>query len=192
MKKIVVIFTLIVVLLAPVFADGLSDIHQTRLKTRVGSVSPAFQLEFTSGMSDQELVHSIIDAEDNTPFEVADIASVDLDLLFKVKLSNNAKCNTMYSIVFSAGSFDVTRFEVPGTLDPSGTPVIAAAPSISALLGVKAGVISGQTLQIRFTGAECVPGDLATYSVQYTHDPRIDPNLEGYYADILLEISSDF
>lgn len=207
MKKAILVALVLVVSVACVFSSISMERHSVRLKTIIDVSTPAFQFEFTSGMLDPyNVVVANADAEqynsnknyneygsEATAIRVADISREDLDLLFTVKLANRAKCNEIYTLQFSAGSFAVTRDGQPGTLDPDDSPVVEASSDISSRLGVAATDVSETGLKLRFNGTDCTAGSLATYRVHYTADGTIDENKEHeyYYADISLIITSD-
>ena len=177
-----------------------------RIKSKVGVVDPAFQFEFTSGMlntttelitnSSAEIFKNTTYAEfgtDETAVEVADISRNNIRLLFTAMLANKAKSTDSYTLRFNAGSFQVTRASVPGTLNPSTTE-IALAEDLASRGGINASVANADnTVRLTFNGNECTEGNLATFAVGYNADRTIDPMREGYYyTDISLEISSDF
>lgn len=206
MRKIIIFSLIMIVLTGAVFADNNAiELHSVKLKTVVRSYVPAFQLEFTSGMKNpSDSVVTNLNKEEfgsgdyneyasnDTAIEVYDISKRSLDFVFTAKLANSAKCSNSYTLKFSAGSFDVFRNEVSGTLDPE-TPIIRAASDLSARLGVSAEPpVAGESIKMRFTGAQCSPGALAIFEVKYSSDSSIDPTKGGaYYADISLEVSSD-
>ncbi len=205
MKKAVIITLILIAALGCAFS-ATTDTHSIRLKTRVGYVDPAFQFEFTSGMlnttsdlitnSSAEIFKNTDYREfgtDETATEVADISRNNIRLLFTAKLANKAKSTDSYTLRFNAGGFQVTRSDVPGTLNPSITEV-ALAEDIASRGGINAAVANGDnTIRLTFNGTECTEGNLATFNVGYNADKTIDPMREGYYyTDISLEISSDF
>ena len=183
-----------------------AETHTIRIKSKVGVVDPAFQFEFTSGMlntttelitnSSAEIFKNTTYAEfgtDETAVEVADISRNNIRLLFTAMLANKAKSTDSYTLRFNAGSFQVTRASVPGTLNPSTTE-IALAEDLASRGGINASVANADnTVRLTFNGNECTEGNLATFAVGYNADRTIDPMREGYYyTDISLEISSDF
>jgi hypothetical protein len=205
MKKAVIITLILIAALGCAFS-ATKDTHSIRLKTLVGYVDPAFQFEFTSGMlnttsdlitnASAEIFRNTDYREfgtDETATEVADISRNNIRLLFTAKLANKAKSTDSYTLRFNAGGFQVTRSDVPGTLNPSITEV-ALAEDIASRGGINAAVANGDnTIRLTFNGTECTEGNLATFNVGYNADKTIDPMREGYYyTDISLEISSDF
>ncbi|MCQ2411553.1 MAG: hypothetical protein MJ057_01220 [Sphaerochaetaceae bacterium] len=206
MKKLSIVLFIFIAALPSVFAATLSETHEIRLKTRIGSETPVFQFEFTSGMrfpnSDTNIItnkgENAFDANvsyneygtQETAIEVEDISRKDLDLLFTVYLANEAKSNNTYTLRLNAGGFAVTRFDVPGTVEPMDV-LVSPASDIDARVGVRVGsVVDGSSIDMCFNGAACRIGKLATFEVLYQRDGTIDPSLSGYFANITLEISS--
>ena len=205
MKKAIIITLILIAALGCAFS-ATTDTHSIRLKTLVGYVDPAFQFEFTSGMlnttadlitnASAEIFRNTDYREfgtDETATEVADISRNNVRLLFTAKLANKAKSTDSYTLKFNAGGFQVTRSDVPGTLNPSTTEV-ALAEDIASRGGIDTAVSNGDnSVRLTFNGTECTEGDLATFAVSYNADKTIDSLREGYYyTDISLEISSDF
>lgn len=205
MKKAIIITLILIAALGCAFS-ATTDTHSIRLKTLVGYVDPAFQFEFTSGMlnttadlitnASAEIFRNTDYREfgtDETATEVADISRNNVRLLFTAKLANKAKSTDSYTLKFNAGGFQVTRSDVPGTLNPSTTEV-ALAEDIASRGGIDTAVSNGDnSVRLTFNGTECTAGNLATFAVGYNADKTIDPMREGYYyTDISLEISSDF
>lgn len=199
MKKAILFALILVVSVASAFSSISMERHSLQMHTMVGMKTPAFQFEFTSGMATGIAVAKDVDSgvdeygTEDTAINVADISQKNLDLLFTVKLANKAKCNEIYSLRFQAGSFAVTRNGEPGILAPDADPVVAASSDIDLRLGVTATDVVEDGLKLRFNGANCTEGNLATYHVCYTADGTIDENEENefYYADISLIITSD-
>lgn len=199
MKKAILFALILLVSVACVFSSISVERHSVLLKTTIDISTPVFQFEFTSGMATGIAVAADVDSgvdqygTEDTAVSVADISKKDLDLLFTVKLANKAKCNESYSLSFRAGSFAVTRDGQPGILAPDADPVVAASSDIDLRLGVTATDVTEDGLKLRFNGANCTEGNLATYHVCYTADGTIDENEENefYYADISLIITSD-
>ena len=205
MKKAIIITLILIAAMSCAFSAS-TETHTIRLKTRVGVLDPAFQFEFTSGMlntTTELITNSSAEIFKNTSYtefgtnetatEVADISRNNIRLLFTAKLANKAKSNDSYTLKFIAGSFDVTRSEVPGTLNPSSTEV-ALAEDIASRGGIDTAVSNADnSICLTFNGTECTEGNLATFAVSYQADKTIDPMRDGYYyTDISLEISSDF
>lgn len=207
MKKVAIVLFVLVAACSSIFSATLNERHDIRLKTNVSATTPAFQFEFTSGMRFPKTDTNIItnkagnayDANvsydeygtQETAIEVEDISRRDLDLLFTVYLANEAKSNNTYTLRLNASGFAVTRFDVPGTVDPQKVLVVPAA-DISARKGVDVGtVVEGSSIDMCFNGTECQAGKLATFEVFYQKDGTIDPSLSGYYANFTLEISSN-
>ncbi len=196
MKKLLTILAILMVLIGSVYA--VSELNTIRMKSIVPFKIPTFQLEFTSGMVTGISVSTDVDSDVNeygtedTAIRVADISQKNLDLLFTVKLANEAKCNEVYSLQFTAGPFAVKRGGQPGELAPQNT-TIAAAADISDRVGVTATDNTDKSLKLRFNGVSCTTGSLATFRVQFSADSSIDDNAEGeyYYADICLEITAE-
>lgn len=202
MKKLIVILT-IIMCASFVFGASLGDIHNVKLKTNVGSISPEFEFVFNSGMKideeaeEKEIVakydengfHSSYNTEE-TALEVADISKDDLKLIFTARLSNEAKSTKIYTLRLIASGFAVTRNEAPGTLEPSSTIVVPSS-TLANRAGVSAGIIKEDSIQMVFTGDVCNPGDLATFTVNYQADSELDPSDDGfYYANIAFEVRS--
>ena len=208
MKKAVIITMLLLISAACAFCLDVGERHQINLKTNVKLTTPAFQLEFTSGMANPgNAVITNADGDEfradgnhnefgteKTAIDVADISQETLDLLFTVKLANTAKCTENFTLLFSAGAFAVTRNLEPGTLEPDKDLALAVAKDIDARKGVVANVDgTNNCIRLHFNGANCTTGDLATFRVRYSADPTIDDNDIGeyYYADIRLDIISE-
>ena len=205
MKKAIIITLILIAAVSCAFSST-TETHKITIRSRVGVIDPAFQFEFTSGMlntTTELITNSSAEIFKNTAYtefgtnetatEVADISRNNLLLQFTAKLANKAKSVDSYTLRFIAGSFDVTRASVPGTLNPSSTE-ISLADDIASRAGISAQVSDADnSIQLTFNGSECTEGDLATFAVGYTADKTIDPMREGYYyTDISLEISSDF
>ena len=205
MRKAIIITLILIAAMSCAFSVT-TETHTIRIKSKVGVIDPAFQFEFTSGMlnTTAELItNSSAEIFKNTSYtefgtnetatEVADISRNNLLLQFTAKLANKAKSTDSYTLRFNAGGFNVTRADVPGTLNPSSTE-LALAEDLADRGGVSAVVSNGDnSIQLTFNGTECTEGDLATFAVGYQADKTIDPMREGYYyTDISLEISSDF
>lgn len=196
MKKLLTILTILMVLISSVYA--VSELNTIRMKSIVPIETPKFKLEFTSGMATGIRVVTDVDSDideygtEDKAIDVANIAKEDLDLVFTVKLANEAKCNEVYSLQFTAGPFAVRRGGQLGELAPQNT-AIAAAADISARIGVTATDNTDNGLKLRFNGVSCTTGSLATFHVQFSADSSIDDNVEGeyYYADICLEITAE-
>jgi hypothetical protein len=206
MRKAIIIITLILIAAMSCAFSAITETQVLRIKSKAGSLDPAFQFEFTSGMlntttelitnSSAEIFKNSSYSEfgtDETSIEVADISRNNLRLLFTAKLANKAKSTESYTLKFNAGAFDVTRAAVPGTLNPSTTEV-AVAEDIASRGGINAEVSNAEnSIRFTFNGSECTEGNLATFAVGYNADRTIDPLRDGYYyTDISLEISSDF
>ena len=205
MKKAIIITLILIAAMSCAFSSS-AETHTIRIKSGVGVLDPAFQFEFTSGMLNTtsdlitnpsaEIFRNTDYREfgtDETAIEVADISRNNIRLLFTAKLANKAKSTDSYTLRFNAGGFQVTRSDVPGTLNPSITEV-ALAEDIASRGGIDTAVSNGDnSIRLTFNGAECTEGNLATFNVGYNADKTIDPMREGYYyTDISLEISSDF
>ena len=207
MKKAIIITIILIASLSCAFSSS-DETHTIRLKSQVGYVAPAFQMEFTSGWLNEPTVALITnsDAEvlsntnytefgtNDTATEVADISRYNLSLLFTAKLANNAKSTDTFTLKFTAGGFDVTRGGEEGKLNPS-SELVTVSNNLESISGISRGLLDNADNSIRFTfnGTECEAGDLATFRVGYTADKTIDPMRDGYYyTDISLEISSDF
>jgi len=209
MKKAIIISLILIASLSCAFSSS-DETHKLTIKSQVGYVAPAFQMEFTSGWLNEPTVALITnsDAEifsntnytefgtNDTATEVADISRYNLSLLFTAKLANNAKSNDAFTLKFTAGGFDVTRNGAEGKLNPS-SELVTMSNSLASLAGIDPdrSVLDNteNSVQFKFNGTECNEGDLATFRVGYTADKTIDPMRDGYYyTDISLEISSDF
>lgn len=207
MKKAIIIPLILIASLSCAFSSS-NETHTIRLKSQVGYVAPAFQMEFTSGWLNEPTVQLITNADaevfsntnytefgtNETATEVADISRYNLSLLFTAKLANNAKSTDSFTLKFTAGGFDVTRGGEEGKLNPS-SELVTVSDGLDSLAGISRGLLDNADNSIRFTfnGTECNEGDLATFQVGYTADKTIDPMKNGYYyTDISLEISSDF
>ncbi len=207
MKKAIIISLILIAALSCAFGTS-GETHRIEIKSHVGYVAPAFQMEFTSGWLNEPTVELITnsDAEifsntnytefgtNDTAIEVADISRYNLSLLFTAKLANNAKSNDAFTLKFTAGGFDVTRNGEDGKLNPS-SELLTVSDRIDSLAGLSARVVNEteNSIQFTFNGDLCEEGDLASFQVGYTADKTIDPMKDGYYyTDIALEISSDF
>lgn len=207
MKKAIIISLILIASLSCAFSSS-SETHKLTVKSQVGYVAPAFQMEFTSGWLNEPTVQLITNADaevfsntnytefgtNDSAIEVADISRYNLSLLFTAKLANNAKSNDTFTLKFTAGGFDVTRNGQEGKLNPS-SELLTVSERLDSLAGITVGVVSDtdNSVQFNFNGTQCEEGDLATFQVGYTADKTIDPMKDGYYyTDISLEISSDF
>ena len=207
MKKFTAIVTVLFLLSFAAFAGASgTETHKVTITTDVGTVIPAFQFMFSGGMLDSTgavstnpgaEIYSKGDfselASDEAAVEVADISVTSLDLLFTARLANTAKCNNSYTLRFYAGGFDVYRNGVRGTLDPSSAPKVTISPDVASLQGLTVTTLSADSIRVTFNGSDCNTGDIATFNVKYSPDASLDPTEGGfYYADISLEISSDY
>ena len=134
--------------------------------------------------------------EQRADVNVGDLSKYDVTVGFTVYVANKAKTLTDYRLTFTAGSFAVERNGVSQdqTLDPKAAPAITG-------LGVKNGTDGKQSIKttdessyvlVDFNGNECVADTaIAVYTVQYDHDPSIDPKAAGYFADITLGIATN-
>ena len=219
MKKILTVLTILVILVSAVFADpepavSATETHTIKLKTNVGGVIPAFNLEFTSGTAVDGQASSTNGGENPVQFsinnpeftgadiEVLDISRYDISAVFTAKLANEAKQVEDYRISFSAGPFNVKKDTADATVLPESVAV-AASGSIAALKGVSAGTpaavivdettgTKSQSIGFHFNGTTCVTGDLATFSVSYAKDPEVDPTAARsyYYANITMTVEA--
>jgi len=196
MKKLS--FVLVIFALLTVVAAHATDIgpQTIRVVTVVGEVQPAFRFELTSGMLENQDQVSLdlnmvtgIDPEKMQIVFVPDINRNELDLTFTARLSNEARCYGSYTLRLTAGDFVVTRTDGIGNISPSGIEA-AVAKDVASRHGVDAQLAEGNEVNVSFTGVSCVPGDLATFNVRYPQTPDILPDI--YYADISLEVSSNF
>lgn len=195
MKKLS--FVLVIFALLTVVAAHASDNGQTiRLMTVVGEVQPTFRFELTSGMleNQDEVVLDLnqvtgVDTERMQVVFVPDINRNDLDLTFTAKLSNEARCFGSFTLKLTAGDFIVTKTDGIGNISPSSIEAAVAA-DVASRHGVDAQLSDGNEISISFTGVGCTPGDLATFNVRYPQASDILPDI--YYADISLEVSSNF
>ena len=195
MKKLS--FVLVIFALLSVVAANASDNGQTiRIVTVVGEVQPAFRFELTSGMLENQDQVSLdlkkvtgVDPDQMQVVFVPDINMNDLDLTFTAKLSNMARCFGSYTLKLTAGDFIVTKTDGIENISPTGIEA-AVAKDVASRHGVDAQLAEGNEVNVSFTGVGCVPGDLATFNVRYPQTPDILPDV--YYADISLEVSSNF
>ena len=195
MKKLTFIIILTLLAIAAIFATD-KEVHTIRIASVVEEVLPTFQFELTSGMlEDQdatvlELNQGSEDSENRRVIYVPDINKNDLDLTFTAKLSNEARCQSSFTLKLTAGDFIVTKLSGVENLSPSGVEA-AVANDVASRHGVDAQLTGdGNEVNISFSGASCTPGDLATFTVRYPSDPDILPDI--YYTDISLEVSSNF
>ena len=196
MRRVLVVLLLAFIILPCAFADSMNEAHRITLVTRVVTVTPMFQFEFTSGMEDPDNVTAVtagergVDAEATRPpvVFVSDIKVNDLNLTFTAKLANEAKCFGSYTLTFIAGNFDVVRDGVSGVLSPASIEVNVA-DDFNSRMGVDSDGIQANSLQLSFNGNRCTTGNLATFEVKYEADSELDP--ATYYADISLEVSSN-
>ena len=195
MKKLTFIIILTLLAIAAIFATD-KEVHTIRIASVVEEVLPTFQFELTSGMlEDQdatvlELNQGSEDSENRRVIYVPDINKNDLDLTFTAKLSNEARCQSSFTLKLTAGDFIVTKLSGVENLSPSGVEA-AVATDVASRHGVDAQLSGdGNEVNISFSGASCIPGDLATFTVRYPSDPDILPDI--YYTDISLEVSSNF
>jgi hypothetical protein len=195
MKKLS--FVLVIFALLSVVAANASDNGQTiRIVTVVGEVQPAFRFELTSGMLENQDQVSLdlkkvtgVDPDQMQVVFVPDINMNDLDLTFTAKLSNMARCFGSYTLKLTAGDFIVTKTDGIENISPTGIEA-AIATDVASRHGVDAQLAEGNEINVSFTGVNCVPGDLAVFNVRYPQVPDALPDI--YYADISLEVSSNF
>ena len=195
MKKLTFIIILTSLAIAAIFAADY-ETHIIRIASIVEEVLPTFQFELTSGMLEEqdatvlELNQGSEDSENRRVIYVPDINKNDLDLTFTAKLSNEARCQSSFTLKLTAGDFVVTKLSGVENLSPSGVEA-AVANDVASRHGVDAQLTGdGNEVSISFSGASCTPGDLATFTVRYPSDPDILPDI--YYTDISLEVSSNF
>ena len=195
MKKLS--FVLVIFALLSVVAANASDNGQTiRIVTVVGEVQPAFRFELTSGMLENQDQVSLdlnqvtgVDPEKMQVVFVPDINRNDLDLMFTASLANEARCYGSYTLRLTAGDFIVTKTDGIENISPTGIEA-AIATDVASRHGVDAQLAEGNEINVSFTGVNCVPGDLAVFNVRYPQVPDALPDI--YYADISLEVSSNF
>lgn len=195
MKKLTFIIIMTSLAIAAIFAADY-ETHTIRIASIVEEVLPTFQFELSSGMlEDQdatvlELNQGSENSENRRVIYVPDINKNDLDLTFTAKLSNEARCQGSYTLKLTAGDFIVSKLSGVENLSPSGIAA-AIANDVASRHGVDAQLSGdGNEINISFSGASCIPGDLATFTVRYPSDPDILPDI--YYTDISLEVSSNF
>ena len=195
MKKLTFIIILTSLAIAAIFATD-KEVHTIRIASVVEEVPPTFQFELTSGMlEDQDaMVFDLNQGSENPENRpvvyVPDINRNELDLTFTAKLSNEARCQSSFTLKLTAGDFIVTKLSGVENLSPSGIEA-AVANDVASRHGVDAQLSGdGNEVNISFSGASCIPGDLATFTVRYPSDPDILPDI--YYTDISLEVSSNF
>lgn len=195
MKKLTFIIILTSLAIAVICAAD-KEVHTIRIASVVEEVLPTFQFELTSGMLEEqdatvlELNQGSEDSENRRVIYVPDINKNDLDLTFTAKLSNEARCQGSFTLKLTAGDFIVTKLSGVENLSPSGVEA-AVANDVASRHGVDAQLSGdGNEINISFSGASCIPGDLATFTVRYPSDPDILPDI--YYTDISLEVSSNF
>ena len=196
MKKLTFIIILTSLAIAAIFAAD-KEVHTIRIVSIVEEVLPTFQFELTSGMLEEQDA-TVLDLnqsgtenpENRRVIYVPDINKNDLDLTFTAKLSNEARCQGSFTLKLTAGDFIVTKLSGVENLSPSGIEA-AIANDVASRHGVDAQLSGdGNEINISFSGASCIPGDLATFTVRYPSDPDILPDI--YYTDISLEVSSNF
>ena len=195
MKKLTFIIILTLLAVAAICAADY-ETHKITIASIVEEVLPTFQFELTSGMLEEqdatvlELNQGSEDSENRRVIYVPDINKNDLDLTFTAKLSNEARCQSSFTLKLTAGDFIVTKLSGVENLSPSGVEA-AVANDVASRHGVDAQLSGdGNEVSISFSGASCIPGDLATFTVRYPSDPDILPDI--YYTDISLEVSSNF
>ena len=195
MKKLTFIIILTLLAVAAICAADY-ETHKITIASIVEEVLPTFQFELTSGMLEEqdatvlELNQGSEDSENRRVIYVPDINKNDLDLTFTAKLSNEARCQSSFTLKLTAGDFIVTKLSGVENLSPSGVEA-AVATDVASRHGVDAQLSGdGNEVSISFSGASCIPGDLATFTVRYPSDPDILPDI--YYTDISLEVSSNF
>ena len=195
MKKLTFIIILTLLAVAAICAADY-ETHRITIASIVEEVLPTFQFELTSGMLEEqdatviELNQGSEVSENRRVIYVPDINKNDLDLTFTAKLSNEARCQSSFTLKLTAGDFIVTKLSGVENLSPSGVEA-AVANDVASRHGVDAQLSGdGNEVSISFSGASCIPGDLATFTVRYPSDPDILPDI--YYTDISLEVSSNF
>lgn len=198
MRKFAVIFILIMLVAVSVACASEVEIHIITLKCTVSEVKPVFEFEFTSGMLEgQEPVtvgfsdyDETGDTSRRTVIYVPSLREDDLNLVFTAKLANDARCYGSYTVSLVPGDFFVNKEDGMEILSPSSV-VVEKAENIASQRGLEAQYLSDDSgIKVTFNGARCTVGNLATFNVTYPSDPDIKPDI--YYADISLEISSDF
>lgn len=196
MKKLS--FVLVIIALLTVVGANASDngLQTIRVVTVVGEVQPAFRFELTSGMLENQDQVSLNlekvtggDPEKTQVVFVPDINRNDLDLTFTARLSNEARCFGSYTLRLTAGDFVVTKTDGIENISPTAVEA-AVATDVASRHGVDAQLAEGNEVNVSFTGVGCTPGALATFNVSYPQAPDILPDI--YYADISLEVSSNF
>ena len=217
MKKAITILAILIVLVSAVFA---AETHSIKLQTVVDEVLPVFQMTNTD-LEAYKDVDGVKTAVQNVPqttneaeadvnlnngnhtytadsrdaVNVGDLSKYDVEVEFTVYIANKAKTLNDYRLTFTAGAFAVER----GSNNAAGT-LAAGAPVITGL-GAQVGTndetsvtTSNQStyVLVDFNGNECVADTpIAVYTVQYEHDPSINPKAAGYFADITLEITAN-
>ena len=217
MKKVLTILVVLALVCGAVFA---AETHSVRLRTVVGEVIPVFQMTNTSltAFKDVDGVKTavvnveqttngaeakFVDDGDHTyttetrdDIAVGDLSKYDVTVVFTISVANQAKTLQDYKLSFTAGAFAVKRDGITENqtlaADANATPF--------ASLGVKNGVNGEQSIEtsvadggilVDFNGNECTEDTiLGTYTVSYTHDPSIDPDVTGYTADITMLIET--
>jgi hypothetical protein len=100
-----------------------------------------------------------------------------------------ARCFGSYTLKLTAGDFIVTKTDGIENISPTGIEATIAT-DVASRHGVDAQLAEGNEINVSFTGVNCVPGDLAVFNVRYPQVPDALPDI--YYADISLEVSSNF
>lgn len=209
MKKVIAILAIMVVLVGVAFAAA-NETHTIQLKTAVVGTDPIFQFALTSGKLNENdsattnLGHVAYDEKNDKSYnldngiEVADISKTDIDVTFTASLYNQAKSTKVFTLTFSAAPFVIDVLEngvktedVP--VNPT-TQAVALAADLASNTGITAADSSanGLVATIKFNGAECTTGALATYNVVYPKQVNAISTGEDFYtADVKLVVAAN-
>lgn len=197
MRKTITMMLVMLVLMTAVFATTDKETHVITLKSTVEAQPPAFQLGIGANKTNTGVTVFADDAAyppgDPLVYDVANIATSDIEVTFSAYLANAAKARAAYTLEFKPGSFAVTRSGVAGTVAPSSDSGKTAVTPKTGLTGVSvADAAGGYKVTATFNGTTCAADTvLADFKLTYVKDPTVDPNSEGYTATVTLEITTE-
>lgn len=214
-KKAIVIFAVMVLLVGAVFAaSGDKETHTITLKTKVAGDEPIFALNAVYAAASGD-VTTATNSEDKAfengsnftgakEIQVADLSKSDVAVTFVAKLVNQAKSTNTFTVTFVPGPFEVEKLDASNNrYDAKIYPTNAEGSTIgTAVAGYTLGNLAVTTTDsqiqysntISFTGAQVAASDnvLATYSVNYAKDEGIAQNTADnafYYANCIMTVT---
>ena len=208
MKKVLTILVVLALVCGAVFTDE-TEKHTIKLKTNVGGLAPAFQLEYKEGTNvaasqsaltnegtdpavyDAAVAHSYDQTVDE--ITVLDISKYAISVTFQAQIANEAKQVEDYQITFKADPFAAKK-------DGDDYNVVAesfSAAIIDGMTSARKGIVANtaystavpteadqdgvwsQSLGLHFNGTTCVPGVFAEVTVAYPKDETVDPHADA-------------